>query len=107
MSFLCIACGKDLTYLYKDWRSFSEDSKGAAEPCKQALSSWIEVMEKELIIYQKSFSAIFPHPSEAGKVCRKCFDGMGKYFRLKEELLQRVHVATEKMGLISQPRKIL
>ena len=65
MSFLCIACGKDLTYLYKDRRSFSEDSKGAAEPRKQALSSWIEVMEKELIIYQKSFSAIFPHPSEA------------------------------------------
>ena len=45
-------------------------------------------MEKELIIYQKSLSAIFPHPSEAGKVCRKCFDDLGKYFRLKEELLQ-------------------
>ena len=32
MSVLRIARGKDLTSLHKDRRSFSEDSKGSAEP---------------------------------------------------------------------------
>lgn len=98
-SILCIACGKDLTSLPRERRSLCKDSKGAAEPRERALSSWMELMEKELVIRQVSFSDIFPDPSKAGKLCRKCFDDLDRYFRLKEELMQRMHVAAEKMNL--------
>ena len=105
MVILCLACGRDLTSLPKDRRSFSRDSRGAAEPREQALSAWSERMERELLRHHKSFSAVFSEPCNAGKVCRKCFDDLIKYFKLKANLVEKIHAAAQSIIVPSQPCK--
>ena len=93
MSFLCIACGKDLTYLYKDRRSFSEDSKGAAEPHKQALSSWIEVWRRSLLFIKNLFLLSFHIPLKSAAsvlmIWGNISDSKKSYFRESMLLLKK------------------
>ncbi len=90
---LCIACGAETCS--KSRVSFSVGSKRALEPREHVLLLLHELLQLESERRQLHSP---PANTKSVKMCRTCFGRYEKCYNLKSELLEKLHVAYDKIS---------
>jgi hypothetical protein len=93
----CVGCGADVASDARGRRNLGAGSTGASEPREQALSAWISLVSKGLLLQGSSIENTSIDVANPGKMCKACFAAFQKYHKLQVQLEGKLSVALQRM----------
>ena len=110
MAFLCLGCGENLTDHSENRRSLQGSE---AERIVQTWRKMLEVLETDVEEEKLCIDTLLSGDVSKEKMCRKCFTGFDRYFKLhsslQEKLLKAIksQVHTEAQETVARKRRRL